>query len=629
MNSKQTINKFLKDYKKIHSSFMNDYLIDNMKAVQIINAGILNEFIDGTFEDTLIKKRCKEIFQVDELECFDNNVNEILVNFTSKYSWSLLDSSSEHITPDIIGKVFEKYINQRENGAYYTDDETIKYIVKRSLYGNIFTYFGEVFELKNIDESFENFISNMKYENLERLLSYLNNIKIYENSVGTGAFLVNLIDILMDAYILIYNQMLMSFPIEETLKNIVNKNIFANDIMPEAVEICKTRVMLKIIQIIIKNNLKLDIYENIDMNIKCFNSLSDSPFEKFELLNKEDKFDLIIGNPPYVEKRKIKSYSLPVLKTVKAGNLYAYFIERASNLLSQRGTIGYIVPISIVSTPRMNSLRNYIFTNFNNIWIANFADRPSSLFNGVHQKVSIIFLFRDINETRQIVNTTSYMHWYSSERLQLLENLGFTNNNNLNAGYIPKLGTKLDNKIYKKLISGNKKLEEFLENDTRINLYLNMRVTFWVKCFYEEQQSAEYKKLCFENEDYRDLFYLILNSDIYFYFWEIISDGWHITNKELNDLMINELAVQKLNLKYLKKLASDLRDDLDANKEYIGSKQIDFIYKTKKSKLIINEINRFLAPIFNLKNNDIERIENYNIKYRLNDEYENYKRKVF
>ncbi|PNY90270.1 hypothetical protein CD151_11335, partial [Staphylococcus chromogenes] len=132
MNSKQTINKFLKDYKKIHSSFMNDYLIDNMKAVQIINAGILNEFIDGTFEDILIKKRCKEIFQVDELECFDNNVNEILVNFTSKYSWSLLDSSSEHITPDIIGKVFEKYINQRENGAYYTDDETIKYIVKRS-----------------------------------------------------------------------------------------------------------------------------------------------------------------------------------------------------------------------------------------------------------------------------------------------------------------------------------------------------------------------------------------------------------------------------------------------------------------------------------------------------------------
>ncbi|PTJ53800.1 hypothetical protein BU009_13195, partial [Mammaliicoccus sciuri] len=49
-----------------------------------------------------------------------------------------------------------------------------------------------------------------------------------------------------------------------------------------------------------------------------------------------------------------------------------------------------------------------------------------------------------------------------------------------------------------------------------------------------------------------------------------------------------------------------------------------YVYKHKKSKLITDEINEFISPIFNLTNEEINYIKNYNIIYRMNDEYEKY-----
>ena len=59
-------------------------------------------------------------------------------------------------------------------------------------------------------------------------------------------------------------------------------------------------------------------------------------------------------------------------------------------------------------------------------------------------------------------------------------------------------------------------------------------------------------------------------------------------------------------------------DDLEKNKKYIGSKQTEYEYKHKYSKIIIDQIDDVLAPLFDFNEEELEYIKHYTEKYRLN-----------
>jgi hypothetical protein len=68
-------------------------------------------------------------------------------------------------------------------------------------------------------------------------------------------------------------------------------------------------------------------------------------------------FDVIIGNPPYVEYSKVQSeYIIKGYKTIDCGNLYAFVLERVLVLKRETGLCGMIVPMSGHSTDRMSPL---------------------------------------------------------------------------------------------------------------------------------------------------------------------------------------------------------------------------------------------------------------------------------
>ena len=63
-----------------------------------------------------------------------NDVYQTIINEFEKYKWVLEDSDEKStITPAILGYVFEKYINQKEMGAYYTEHDTTNYITKNAV----------------------------------------------------------------------------------------------------------------------------------------------------------------------------------------------------------------------------------------------------------------------------------------------------------------------------------------------------------------------------------------------------------------------------------------------------------------------------------------------------------------
>ncbi|WP_461257418.1 Eco57I restriction-modification methylase domain-containing protein, partial [Treponema sp. R80B11-R83G3] len=79
-------------------------------------------------------------------------------------------------------------------------------------------------------------------------------------------------------------------------------------------------------------------------------------FAEFYGIISKGGFDVVIGNPPYVEYSKVKKdYVIKGYETEGCGNLYAFVADRAISLLQKNGKIGMIIPISSVSNDKYNS----------------------------------------------------------------------------------------------------------------------------------------------------------------------------------------------------------------------------------------------------------------------------------
>jgi hypothetical protein len=83
------------------------------------------------------------LFDVHELEKDDNDIQvndeafETLFAFFDQYQWHLdtnQNATGNEINPDVIGYIFEKYINDRAAmGAYYTKEDITEYISKNTI----------------------------------------------------------------------------------------------------------------------------------------------------------------------------------------------------------------------------------------------------------------------------------------------------------------------------------------------------------------------------------------------------------------------------------------------------------------------------------------------------------------
>jgi len=60
-----------------------------------------------------------------------------LFSLFSRYSWNLDDTpggNDDEINPDVLGYIFEKYINQKAFGAYYTRTEITEYLCEQTIH---------------------------------------------------------------------------------------------------------------------------------------------------------------------------------------------------------------------------------------------------------------------------------------------------------------------------------------------------------------------------------------------------------------------------------------------------------------------------------------------------------------
>ncbi|NMA19293.1 MAG: SAM-dependent methyltransferase, partial [Lentisphaerae bacterium] len=156
---------------------------------------------------------------------------------------------------------------------------------------------------------------------------------------------------------------------------------------------------------------------------------SHNPFhwfiEFYEIMDKGG-FNVIIGNPPYVELSDLKGqYSIRNFRLLATGNLYALCIERFSMFIRVAGRCGVIVPISFVSTPRMFPLMQFATNTFSPLYLSHFAVRPGKLFLGVDMNLTILLGQATLANHEQEIWSTRYNRWQEKSRCVLFETLTY------------------------------------------------------------------------------------------------------------------------------------------------------------------------------------------------------------
>lgn len=113
-----------------------------------------------------------------------------------------------------------------------------------------------------------------------------------------------------------------------------------------------------------------------------------------------EKFDTIIGNPPYVRYQDISSETKKKLKSGlfdERSNLYLFFIEKCINHLTEHGELIFITPRDFLKATSSIKLNKFIFENGTITDIIELGDK--SIFKGFNPNC-IIFRFEKSNFSR-------------------------------------------------------------------------------------------------------------------------------------------------------------------------------------------------------------------------------------
>lgn len=257
-------------------------------------------------------------------------------DFASEGSEDIQEDNKTLINASVLGLIFEK-INGYKDGSFFTPGFITMYMCKETIRRAVVQKFNETkdWNCKTIID-IHNKITNTKEAN-----AIVNSIKICDPAVGSGHFLVSALNelivikhdlgILQDATgkklrdysVEIVNDELIiaddegipftynptnkeSQRIQETLfkekETIIENCLFGVDINPNSVKICRLRLWIELLKnAFYTENNELETLPNIDINIKCGNSL----ISRFEL-------DTDLKKALKQSKWNIESYKLAV-----------------------------------------------------------------------------------------------------------------------------------------------------------------------------------------------------------------------------------------------------------------------------------------------------------------------------
>lgn len=341
-------------------------------------------------------------------------------------------------------------------------------------------------------------------------------------------------------------------------------------------------------------------------------------------------FDVVIGNPPYVEYNKVQNdYTIRDYVTTSCGNLYAFVLERSKMLAKRSSSLSMIVPLSGHSTRRMRPLVDSFYRSFESCHLLNIsADaNPSVLFTGVKFRLAVFI----VSNHSGGVFTTGYCRWYAEQREWLFDLVNYTNIGDLRyASAIPKVSCRTHLQIIDKILAVSQQIKTSLTSprvDTKKLLYHSTPVN-WIRAhteppYFHSQRDGHKIPTGLNTLNPRigasEPIHCILTSTTFFIWWLSLSDCYHLNRPEVLDFPLCRDAA-------LVGLSNELERDMKSNSRrrvyhYKTSGRVEYDeFYLKESKHLIDEVDRVMAPHFGFTDEELDFIINFDIKYRMGRE---------
>jgi len=316
---------------------LNDWASRSGKRLFIsVLKDVFREF-DKNYDGTLFGEHISENIVISD-SIISDIINGLYQSLDRAffYDFSAIDA-------DVLGNIYEEYLgyvlkkgkgkvaanhsHRKEMGIYYTPTFIVDYIVKNSL--------GRLLKESKPTE--------------------VENVKILDMACGSGSFLLKAFDSLIN-----YHRNKNELDFLRKIK-ILTTNIYGSDIDPKAIEIAQLNLLLKTLE-------KKRLLPKLQENLKIGNSLLFEWKTEFRGVMDSGRFDIVIGNPPYVDSEEM-ARSQPELRKLYSNNyesakgnwdLFCLFLEKGLDLLKDGGYLGMIVPNKLLSADYAQHIRKIL-----------------------------------------------------------------------------------------------------------------------------------------------------------------------------------------------------------------------------------------------------------------------------
>ena len=208
-------------------------LLEEWKDIPYLNGGLFERDEEDEPESVFPAEYFQRLFQ-----------------FFSEYNFTIDENDPNDaevgVDPEMLGKIFENLLeDNKDKGAFYTPKEIVRYMCQESLIAYLDTNTSIAAEkVRKFVLSPEEGIADIPENKKDKLLTALQEVKICDPAIGSGAFPMGLLNELLHC-----REVLSSDTIHraEIKKSIIQNNIYGVDIEKGAVDIARLRFWLSIV----------------------------------------------------------------------------------------------------------------------------------------------------------------------------------------------------------------------------------------------------------------------------------------------------------------------------------------------------------------------------------------------
>ena len=312
------------------SAYQNDYLDSVLEPLFF---GILNTkpaereelFTKYNWDKSLLKE-WKDIpylngglFECDEEDKpesrFPADYFKRLFQFFSEYNFTIDENDPNDaevgVDPEMLGKIFENLLeDNKDKGAFYTPKEIVRYMCQESLIAYLETNTSIAKDkIRQFVLSPEEGVADIPENKKPKLLAALEEVKICDPAIGSGAFPMGLLNELLHCREVLSGE---HYDRAEIKKSIIQNNIYGVDIEKGAVDIARLRFWLSIVV----DEETPSPLPNLDYKIMQGNSLIESfmgvDLSKltYEKQHKKDKGEILLFDDEKNRQQKLVSQLL-------------------------------------------------------------------------------------------------------------------------------------------------------------------------------------------------------------------------------------------------------------------------------------------------------------------------------